>query len=515
MRKIIAVLLATLMLASVLAMLPASAATYDGTTAASVGKPELIITEIAQRTHEKDGLKDNASSAAEKPTYGGCAGYVEVFNNTAAQITLSNYSLLRAVYMEGDPGDGQYYHEQWMTWSNNRKFLNKMDLKVGAILDATKKTEMYPSIFPEGDQGSDIVYASLQNSADDLALDSGKAAVIWFITEETVNWLKAELSKSITTYNTLGPRGIFVKRFYGTEANADDYNIVMVWAHANWDDEGNPATDMFTWEIPANREVYPKSIIMAIAENSWNLNTDNCQTPNAKIKSMVTIGHAVDNYIAISDPASTATSGIPSFDNHASVFAPATTKPFYLNQKNKGISNPTYDDYVAAKLANSYLEVGAVLWATAQTPGQITDWQYAMMAAALNVALPDSVNTPEKQTAVLNAFYDAEMIGDPEEGNDEVKQDHNYVDRDELEAMFSGALKDEEKESNGLIFVIIGAAVLVVGAAAVVIFVIILPKKKAAAAAAAAAAEDTPVEDAPAEDAPVEDAPAAEEKTEE
>ena len=491
MRKILAVLLAVMMLASVLAMLPASAETdepYDGSTTTSVGKPELIITEISQKSHGGTGNK----------SYDSAAGFVEVFNNTTASVDFSSLSLLRALDFHQGLSNTNPLYEHFGSWIYNKLFLQKMDIESGKIV---KDRDAYKSIFTVGDITMDQIFNSLENTDDDLKVESGEAAIIWFITETTVDWLKEEFNKNPRTYD---PRELYVKKCCGLDANASDYNVIMVWALENMIRNEALATDMFTWEVPATDDT-SKSVIIALADDTWDLATDNCQTVNAKIKSMVVIGNAVMDYAAAGN-------------NFSAVFAPATTEPFLKNKKNAFIGDDTkYADYVKAELAMSYVEVGAVLWnAIERTPGKLPDWQYAMMAAALNVDLPTGLDT----TAALNAFFEDQKYGDDGPGHKEDPTEENYVDREELENMFSGANQDDDEGGNKhIIFIIIGAVVLVLAAVAVVLFVVILPKKKKAAAAAAASkeapaeevsAEETPVE----EEAPVEEAP-VEEKTEE
>ncbi len=469
MRKLLAVLLAVMMLASVLAILPASAATYDGSTAASVGKPELIITEMAQNSGEN-----------------GSTGFIEVLNNTTADVDFSTLSLLRALNFNQGLDEYDLLYPYVESWVSDKLFLQKMDMVSGEIV----KNPTDYAIF-DGDSMTKV-RESLENSADDLTVATGETAIIWFVTEKTAEWLGQKRSANISAYE---PREIFIKTYLGTDAQASDYNIIMVWAPSNMTANDELATDMFTWDIPGTTE-YNKSVIIALAENTWDLANDNCKgAVNSKIKSMVVIGNLVADYVATSA-------------NASAVFAPATTKPLLKNEKNKVIGNDTvYNDYVEAGYSTSYLEVGAVLWGTAQTPGSLPDWQYAMIKDALNVATPAGLDV----TAVLNAFFVSEGLGELEAGREETKKDHNYVDRNELEQLFSGANKDDEEGGNlVLILIIVGAVVLVLAAVAVVLFVVILPKKKKAAAAAAS--EEAPVE-APAEEAPVE-AP-VEEKTEE
>ena len=468
MRKLLAVLLAVMMLTSVLAILPASAATYDGSTAASVGKPELIITEMAQNS----GLN-------------GSTGFIEVLNNTTADVDFSTLSLLRALNFNQGLDEYDLLYPYVESWVSDKLFLQKMDIVSGEIV----KNPTDYAIFDSTSMGK--VRESLENSADDLTVATGETAIIWFVTEKTVEWLGDKRDDNISAYD---PREIFIKTYLGFDAQASDYNIIMVWAPSNMTADDELAADMFTWDIPSTTE-YNKSVIIALAENTWDLTNDNCKTVNSKIKSMVVIGNLVADYVA-------------SGANTSAVFAPATTKPLLKNEKNKVIGNDTvYNDYVEAGYSTSYLEVGAVLWGTVQTPGSLPDWQYAMIKDALNVATPAGLDA----TAVLNAFFVSEGLGELEAGREETKKDHNYVDREELENLFSGANKDEEEDGNlVLILIIVGAVVLVLAAVAVVLFVVILPKKKKAAAAAAS--EEAPVE-APAEEAPVE--ASVEEKTEE
>ena len=156
MRKILAVLLAVMMLASVLAMLPASAETYDGSTAASVGKPELIITEMAQNS----GLN-------------GSTGFIEVFNNTTADVDFSTLSLLRALNFNQGLDEYDLLYPYVESWVSDKLFLQKMDIVSGEIV----KNPTDYAIFDSASMGK--VRESLENSADDLTVATGEAAIIW------------------------------------------------------------------------------------------------------------------------------------------------------------------------------------------------------------------------------------------------------------------------------------------------------------------------------------------------
>lgn len=308
----------------------------------------------------------------------------------------------------------------------------------------------------------------------------------------------------------MDPRTEFVKRYYGNNANVNDYKIVMVWAYAS-EVDGELAEDMFAWDLIAYDED-KLNYVIAVATNNFNIRTEAAYTEalgrNEKIKSMVLVGPVVKDYAA-------------AVDNNSAYFVPATTKPEFLNAKNEfaavtGKDPETFNNYVDAGLAESFAEVSAVIWATAPTPGKIDNWQYAMMASVL-ASKPAEVDAPEKCAALIEAFVKANGIGDDTlDTRDEPDVDYNFVSRDELmDRFFNNKEEEEEGGFKWWIIVVIAGGVLVLAAAAVVVFVVILPKKKAAAEAAVEAPEldeDAPVEEA-SEEAPAEET--TEEPTEE
>ncbi|MBR2312301.1 MAG: hypothetical protein IKA46_03335, partial [Clostridia bacterium] len=150
MRKFIAVALAVLMLVSVLAVLPVSAAaptTYDGTTKDTAGLNQLFITEVAATTQYHPAGQPTAQDQ-------NAFNYVEIYNNGTADIDLTTISLLRATKMTQEPDDdaNPYFtntnaagKKLWRVWKEEYKFVSKIDIKAGKIVAdaAAKKTAAF------------------------------------------------------------------------------------------------------------------------------------------------------------------------------------------------------------------------------------------------------------------------------------------------------------------------------------------------------------------------------------
>ena len=165
MRKIIAVLLTVLMLASVLAALPASAATVDGST--NTDSPTLFISEVASYTkyHAYEGAASDSHAL----------DYMEIYNNGTDSVNLSTIRILRAVdfikrasdespYAKLDPYDSIAYDTFWARY---QKFIAKVEAAlenegVEAAKEICRNTRgPIASIYYQGlmryDQGMDAV----------------------------------------------------------------------------------------------------------------------------------------------------------------------------------------------------------------------------------------------------------------------------------------------------------------------------------------------------------------------
>ncbi len=534
MRKIIAVLLTVLMLASVLAAFPASAAeatTYDGTTATTAGLNKIFISEIGSQMYYHMGGEGTSAEGEHLNSM----NFVELFNNSADDVQLDSISLLQAVQIPRAPTNasdpylqtrkvGMTERELWREWRDNYRFISKMDLKSGKIIEDADALKY--NVFVDSDTGTsaldDRIFNMLTNDGIDMTFSSGDNVAVWFITKETVDWMQ-KMDNDTANFN---PRKQFVTSYYGTQAaeNYQNYKIIMVWA---WDDftveDSKIAADMFTFNnIPTDES---KNFILGVAANTWDLNVDQAyvspSTINDELYSMTVMGKSVPKY-----------PGKAGADSSA-VFAPANTAPFFANAFEKFMdpSNTNagqHADYFAAGYVQSYRETGAINWTDANpTPGMMPDWQWAAVnpdhAKAPATLKTEGVKDAAKVQAALDAYVEA--CGYKEDGTNAGRDESNintdYSDlgptQEELKDRFNNKKKDtveEDDKSPVVLIIIIVAAVLVVaGGACAVVFLVILPKKKKKAAVAVdAAAQDVP---AAQEAAVAEDAPAEEEKTEE
>ncbi|MBE6604986.1 MAG: hypothetical protein E7639_04705 [Ruminococcaceae bacterium] len=529
MRKIIAVLLTVLMIASVLAALPASAATYDGST--KTDAPSLFISEIAAYTHTMEYVDDQ-----KQGTNTHALDFMEIYNNGSASVDLSTISILRAVDFASPADDESPYAKlhPFLTkrydelWVRDKKFIAKVDIPTGKII-GDSLADMYGAFTDaDGDISNgitnDVVFDFLTNSGVSTTLESGKNAIIWFINEKTVAWMRAKSSADFS----FNPRNAFLKEFYPNMAASEyaNYPIIMVWGWGDtfiYDDttngiiSGDPANNMFTLtNMPAHNEK-EYSYMFALAQKSWNLEDDAAIVSgalNSKIYSLTRFGAFFDTEDEFKNESLNDYSGAKS--DAPAVFTVANKTPYVPNAYDKfldeGAAQPT--DYCAAGIVGSYMETGIINWSAGETtPGTMPVWQWAMLDPG-HANAPDALKTSgavdnAKVQAVIDAYIqNLGYVDDGSTGREETnKGPIEFESQESIANRFNNANKKEEDdkswfEENLVLVIIIAAVVVLGGAAAVVVFVVILPKKKKAAAAAAAEAE---VAEAPAEEAPAAD----------
>lgn len=515
MRKFTAVVLAVLMLVSVLAVLPVSAAartTYDGTTKDTAGINQVFITEVA--------------SITQRSTFQKLFNFVELYNNGANSVDLSTLSLLRAVRMFNEPDDDAdpYFTNKtaagkkfWRVWRDEYKFLSKIDIKAGKIVDddtARLTGEFTDSIVSTPEIDGDKYFDYLTNNGVDMNLANGENAVIWFVGPTTMAWMKSEEALN----PNFDPRTAFVEHYYGEEAVASNFTIVMVWAWSEYElvDGGESeqlADDMFT--LNALPEFTNKNFdyILGVAKNTWNLDEDQAYVPATKtchsdLYSMTVLGASVPRY-------SFSTANANLVENVTATFAPSTAKPYIANayEALAAIGTPTvYSDYFEAGYVESYRETGAIDWASQTTPGTMPVWQWAMIDpgnanAPAELKTDGAADAAKVQAAVDAKLNQLKLLDDGASDRDEDdEREYNFQLQEDLRNQFFGK-KEQNTEEEGfplvaLILIIVGGVLVVGGGAAAVIFLVVLPKKKKAAAAAATAdAADTVAEDdAPAEE---------------
>lgn len=514
MRKLLALLLSVLMLASLLAAIPAFAATatYDGTTKDTPGLNKLIISEIGHDM-DIDVTRDN-----ETTTYADARDFVEIYNNGAGDVELDDLSLLLGVEIDTVPSDSaspyiNYRTNEeeplWKEWRDHYRFISEMEIKDGALIDSNTALQ-YTAL-------STTVYAFLTNAGVDMTLSNGENAVIWLITEKTIEWMTwAEENTA-----DFDPRTEFLKSFYGGNATTSDYEVIMVWAYSDCvlNESTVLADDMFNLSnMPTHNEI-DRNYIVGLAKDTWQVATDVAYdkvggTINEDLYSMSVLGTRVPTYV--------------SQEGFSVTCAPATAVPHIQNAYNKLLNaNATaYTDYLNAGFIESYRETGVINWVSDPTPGMMPAWQWAIIDPD-NANAPDSLKTEgakddAKVAAAIQAYVQELNYVDDGSGagrdESDINHEYNFESQEDIKNRFNNKKKQNTtaKEDGlptwALILIIVGGVLVVAGGACAVVFLVILPKKKAAAAVSA---EDIPAEDAPAEDAPIEDAPAAEENKEE
>lgn len=526
MRKLLAVVMAVLMLTSVLAALPASAVEYNTSTSTDAGT--LSITEF--------GTQLNAGSTSSA----GALNYIELYNGGTADINLNDISLVMSPdYISAPKISKTSLHpyrrsdddKTYMLWREEHKFLSKIDIKEGDILDETEAAKYVTA----GKFNTHLLDGKkslkLNNAGQDMTLSQGETVVVWMINQNTINWLN-------TKYTSTGydPRHAFKEIFYKNNASEKNMTILMVWAYDNYVPyekvEANAlqsiATDMFKFETPNTVtsgaiESYMYGVVVDSATDPWDLKTDvawdwNTGAWNANVLAVASWGTQMPyNYSGHNNPTKTA------------AFVPSIAKPELYNAYNKFIAKEgetvtEHADYYAAGLVKNYREMAFVHMGEDPTPGEIPAWQKAYLTG----------DTSDAAKAAIKAFLDSfGYTGVDEEANAEDKIDVKPPSQEELKDRYYGEKEEKKDDKKGLptlvlILIIVGGVLVVGGGVTAVLLFVVLPKKKAKAAAAAAAeaapaeepakeeapaAEDKPAEEAPAaEDKPAEEAPAAEDK---
>ena len=524
MRKLLALLLSVLMLASSLAAIPAFAAdeadeSYDGTTKDTVNK--ILITEIGRKMY----YHTNRGNDGDEATHLGAMNFVEIYNNGAGDVDLTSLSLVLGVDLKKEPEIEGPYNEArtqglplWSEWSVYHRFISKMDIKQNALLDA-ETAQKYIDISSTDDLTEKLYNDYLTNKKEDMTLSDGENAVIWLVTPKTIEWLA-------WGYKTKGvdfdPKAEFLKSA-GVPAVSGKYNsytVVMVWAYSDYAYTVNEgvfgksaalAKDMFNFEnVPDPDKTLDMNYILGVAKSTWNVDETQAYTVDEE-HDTTTINE--DLYCVSVLGSLERDQKYVAMDDFTVTYAPAAAEPFVQNAQNAYAGGDTkYDDYFDAGIVKSYRETGVIQWMSKPTPGMMPDWQWAVVDPT-NEKAPAAVKAEGGVDAVINKYLKEDLLLNEESSNagrDESGIDHNYnfESQEDIKNRFNNTKKKDTTDDGrlptwALILIIVGGVLVVAGGACAVVFLVILPKKKAAAASVdAALAEDAPVEEAPAEEAP-------------
>ena len=520
MRKLLAVLLAAIMLVGALAALPASASTttpgvsdFDGTTSADT--PTLLITEILINSKTGNAQLDDQMIEGDVATWFSpdAFDYIEIYNAGDEPVNLYDYTIVRA---------------------NGGNFFSKAE-EAEAVAKYTEKMQLGPWLIQQHPDAAGATfgkYDSVVNPAEtDADLLPGEFAVIWFYGPGTTNLTDA-LSTPVGAaefkkhYNM--PEDTLVVAVPGVLSNGSSFDLAAGYTYA------------------LVHDYYDHS--KGIVSSPWSSASLNDNGQSVVCMADYILRNAVGIY---SDA---------NMDDMAAYYVPASAKPDVLNQVNtqtaaEGETPVEFNDYVEANYTQSYRSGAILSYVEAPTPGTMPAWQWAYVdpigesktvvgvtythglkalsdAAGSNyeATMKDLVsdwdtNTVIKgadgkladawNTACVNALKaEKANVITGEGNNDEVKIDYkkNFVSRDELEKRHNLNQKGKSEEEGMklwvIILIIVGGVVLVAGIA-VVLIIVIKKKNKPVAADDVAAEGEIQIVD---ETAANEEAPADESK---
>lgn len=492
MRKLLATVLAVVMLACVFAALPASAVTFDNSTAADV--PDLIATEIMPNP-------DDGTDYYE---------FIEFYNNGDTAVNFYDLALVRSPYFKIDSSitqDNPYYSTRNL-WAQQKKFQAKVNINEGNLaIPAAADVTLFSGV-------------SFTNPASGT-IAPHTFAIIWVVNKNTVN-LVNETSLDYGEVPADLPIRLFRERF----GLSNDFNVPIfyIWGDKALNDNNTIKTDEFElWDCSNNKY---ESFMLGLVDKSFELSEAvySGNTFNTKVKTLFAYGATqVMSYNGASNYRR-------SFN-----YVPADQLPVVANRKMKK-TDENASDYVKGGYVDSYRQAGMADGLVPDpTPGSMPAYQWYFVDAENAPAAvktganwgPEAVQAWADEVAPLGGIN--QEYNDP----DQPVIDVNPPTQEELnEKFFGGGNKSNNKGSSGtkdagaksddaaaeknnntliIILAVVGGVVLIGAAVAVII---VLKKKKAAPAVEEAPAEDAPIEEAPAE-APVEEAPAEEEKKDE
>ena len=490
MRKFLAVLMTVLMLVSVVAVLPVSAAdeervsAIDGTKESDANGISLVVTEFMGNT--TCSLQVGATNMSSYDAF----QYIEIYNRGNSSINLYDLCVLIS--------DDTYASS---TWRTEHKFTAKMSLKSGIIttgVDGVDATQ----------HAKGCANPSVANVAP------GEFAVIWFVTDKTYE----------AHANAMGPANdngklVYHKTFrdhYRT-ANSDveiSDDLLIVAVHAG--------TVTSTTAPTFNLSSF-SARMYALADNSFDFTAESAYILQNGVSTWAEEIYCTFNWGTGKGGLINGTSS--GFEGVASIYVPANATPDLYNHDQKAFleEGETYTDakdYVEIEYVEGYKELAIIAAWEKPTIGTMdaAQWIYVDEArAAEHFANGD--DTGAWKTTAINAFLtDRAAELDESEANTEPDRVIIFKPRDELGNKGQNKKPAAADDNKGfptwaLILIIVGGVVLLGGAAAVVIIILKKKNKPVAADDVAAEGEVVVIDETEAAEA-TEDAPEAE-KTEE
>ena len=505
MRKLLAVLLAAIMLVGALAALPVGAAAtagvseFDNTSAADE-TPKLLITEILIDSKTGDDTLDDQVKEGDVATWFSpdAFDYIEIYNPSNEPVDLYDYAIAR---------------------SQDRNFFATPDKSVTAA-QFTGHVALGNYALTNHPDAPGAGFNAIRDhvaNPEFAVLKPGEFAVIWFYGADTM-----KLTEKV---GMIGADDF--RRHYSMPENTMVIAVPAI--------KGNGTA----FDLAPN-------YTYALVEKSFNFAgkaVEDPWTPYASLNEKVVcmFDYILKNAVGIYSSAN--------MDDMAAYYVPANCKPEALNAVNwkacvtdeEKAAYVELNDYVEAQYTQTYRSGAILSYAEVPTPGTMPAWQWAYvdpvgetvttfdgefthgLQALSEAAEGDGyesimaalvsdwdTNTLIKKdgkldvtvtdgkvawsTACVNALVTEKADAITGEGNsqeDKIDYSKNFVSRDELEKRHN--LKDKgKKEEKGmpiwaLILIIVGGVVLVAGIAVVVI--IIIKKKNRPVAADDVAAE--------------------------
>ncbi len=415
MRKLFAILLAVLMLTSILAVVPASAATTTG--------PSLVITEILHNSKYV-----NSDSESSDPF-----SYWEIYNNGDESINLYNYSLAMSPLFPRKPSTSSAFYTTWDLWETEKTFLSIANIKPNSILGSN---DSKPT------SGIQFENAPMQT------LEPGETAVIWLVNDASIKAVNDYVAAKKWTAGADSAKEAFFDFYtsnFGTssynELFEDTYNptnakLYMVWA-------GSGATDSDTG-LAVSDKIYHTDC--SSAEGYMYGIVANTMTTADKA---VVDGALSEKVMALARFGGDTVSWSASQANTSTAYAPSYCKPGYYIANEKANGNTEVEDYADYKAAGATeydAESGILQPSAIATPGALMKIQHAYFAADKLAGATDGWADAyiEKYLTVL--FPEDDDIG---EGNTENKIVVSPPSREELKNRYTPVVKPTKPTDKG------------------------------------------------------------------
>lgn len=528
MRKLLAVLLAAIMLVGVLAALPVGAETarvseFDGTT--SDCTTDLVITEILVNSKTGQAALDDQLIEGDVATWVSpdAFDFIEIYNRGSEPVDLYDYSIVRA--------NGKQFIDKSEDSSTVGYFTKRVDLAKGEIFQHADVTA--------GLRGQYDVFVN----PEDATLMPGEFAVIWFYDADTTK---------LTDYKK---ENLTAADFIAHYNMPEDTLLLAVCAKPTVENTLFSLATNYTYAL-----VYDEfDIEQNVVSSAWGQGDEASLTENGELI-VCMADYIAHNAVGIITEENT--------DDMSAYYVPANCTPDVLNEvKWKGCvteeekaAYKALNDYVEADYVQTYLSSAIVSYIEKPAPGTMPAWQWAyvdpvgetktvsgmqythglqaLSAAAegadydkkmkalvfdweTNTAIKgqdgklDVTETEGKvawSTTCINDLVvvsSSAITGDGNKTEEKIDYKKNFVSRDELEKRHqqkqTGTNEEEGLPIWALILIIVGGVVLVAGIAVVVIIIIKKKNKPVAADDVAAEGEIQVVDETEANEAPADE----------